>query len=167
MDIIKELAAATLKISETQNRIFKLREEEDLYLTIREKAAMERVDMVLEESKELLSKTHENYDEIHNICKSITNISDFVSETYDKITGLLADINERSDKWDKEVIRQTKEFEEIRKRITIDKAIITNDKKTIEKANEEIEKEKAHIESRQAQIKVALQLLDNKQKKYE
>jgi len=167
MDIMKELAATTLKISETQNIIFKLKEEENDYLTIREKAAMERVQMVLDESKELLNNTHENYEEIHNICKSITNISNFVSETYDKITGLLADINERSDKWDKEVARQHKEFEEIRRGIAIDKTIIANDKKTIEKANEEIEKEKAHIESRQAQIKVALQLLENKQKKYE
>lgn len=167
MDIMKELAAANLKVSETQNVIFKLKEEEKDYLTIRERAAMERVEMVLDESKELLANTHKNYEEIHSICGSITNISNFVSETYDKVHSLLEDINKRSDKWDKEVERQQKEFEEIRKRIIADKAIIANDKKTIEKANEEIEKEKAHIESRQAQIKVALQLLEKKQKQYE
>lgn len=167
MDIVKELAKASIKVSETQNVIFKLKQDEELYIKERELKTIERIDNILLESRDLLKKTHENYKEVHDICNSIEYISNFVSEVHGKIKDTISEFEIKNDKWDKEVIRQQEEFKEIGKKIDIDKAIISNDKKTIEKEKKAIEEAKKLIESRQAQIKVALQLLENKQKKYE
>lgn len=164
MDSAKELAATNIKISEAKNIIFKLQEDETTYLEEREKKALVRIDKVLDDSRDLLAKAHENYNEVHEFCRTINEFASFLSETQSKFQDLLTEFKDRDDAWGNEVKRREKEFADLRTAIDIDKTIIENDKKTIEKAKESIEKDKAVIESRQHQIKVALEVLNKKQK---
>lgn len=141
MDSVKELAATNLKISEAKNIIFKLQEDETVYLEEREKKALVRIDKVLEDSRELLDLTKGNYNEVHEFCKTISSFANFLSEAHTKFGGVLESYKERNDEWNIEIDRQNAELEEIRKNITIERSLLANEKKNIEKAREGIEKE--------------------------
>ena len=162
MDIMKELADTRMKISNAGNTLVQLKADEDKYLSEREKKALDGVEKILEESKDLLAKTHENYDEIHLLCQNISNFAGFVSEAHGKFQGLLADFGERSEYWDRSVVTTRAEFAEIRRNINTERTIIENEQKGIKAAQKKIEEEKALIESRQSQIKNALKVLEEK-----
>jgi hypothetical protein len=164
MDIMKELADTRLKISEAGNVLTQLKTDESTYLNKREKKALDGIEKILEDSKDLLIKTHENYDEIHKLCQTISSFTGFVLEAHGKFQDLLTDFNTRSESWDREVARQHGELAEIRRNINTERTIIENEQKGIKAALKKIEKEKTLIESRQSQIKVAIELLNKKQK---
>ncbi len=164
MDIVKELAATNMKISDAKNILFKLQEDETVYLEIREKKALAQIEKILDESKELLDKTHENYDEIHDLCVSVCSFADFLTEAHGKFQGLLETYKESSDRWDAEFAKRHAELAEIKKNLAVERSIIENEKKGIEKAKQKIKEAEALIESRQQQIRVALQVLEKKQK---
>jgi len=163
MDTIKELASTNMKISEAKNILFKLQEDETVYLEEREKKAIDKIQTILDESKDLLDQTHSNYEEVHQLCQMVSSFTEFLSEAHGKFSDMLETFQLRSDEWDAKVKKQEEEFAEIRKGIKVQQSHIENDKKTIAKNFKKIEEEKALISSRQQQIKVALQVLEKKQ----
>jgi hypothetical protein len=157
MEVLKELADTNIKISENKNIISKLQEEETEYLILREKKAVQQINQVLLDSKDLLEQTKENYEEVHIFCQTITEYSKSLKEAHTKFDKMLSDFREKDKEWEEEVKKQREEIEKIKQAIEIEKTTIKNDKKYIEKANENIKKETLHIESKQRQLKIALQ----------
>lgn len=156
MDATKELAATNMKISEAKNIIFKLQEDETKYLEEREKKALERIDKVLDDSRELLDLAKGNYNEVHEFCKTITTFANFLSEAHTKFGGILESFKERNDEWNKEIDRQNAELAETRKNILIERSLLENEKKNIEKARQEIEKAMIKMKDERATLDRAI-----------
>jgi len=147
MDTVKELANANMKISEAKNALFKLQEEETEYLEQREKKALSKIDNMLVESKDLLSKVYENYEETHKFCREVVKYSEFLSESHEKFSGLLEIFDKKNKEWDKKVEKQQKEFDKLKEIISIEKTFIKNEKTNIEKAQIRLRDERKKLDS--------------------
>lgn len=163
MDALKELADTNIKISAAKATLFKMQEDETFYLQEREQKALNKINQLLDDSKEILDKTKENYNEIHILCQEVSGFCDFLVEYSGKFTELLADFNFRSETWDKEVEKQRAEFAEIKKGLDLQSTINENEREKNKKEWQKIIEAKKLIESRQQQIKVALEVLNKKQ----
>jgi len=163
MDTLKEIADTNMKISEAKNTLFRLQEDETVYLEDREKKAIEKISLILEESKGILEQTQTNYEEVHKICQMVSSFTEFLTEGHKKFQDLLAEFSLRSNEWDKEVLRQKQEFESMARALKVQQTQIENDKKTIAQIFKRIEEENEHIESQRASIRSALKILEKKQ----
>lgn len=152
MESIRELANVSMKISEAKNLLFKLQEEETDYLVSREKKALEKVNKILEDSRDLLDKTHQNYEEIHKFCQTITEYADFLSETYEKLQGLIQIFNKKNEIWEENAKRQNIELSTQRKLIENDAKTVEERKKRMDEERESIKKEREHLESQQVAL---------------
>lgn len=163
MNSLKALADTNLKISEVRTTLIKLEETETEYLEGREKKAVEKIQKVLDESKDLVEKTQNNYAEVHQLCVTASEFSETFTKIYVQFKEMLLEFDARSELWNKEVERQISEFTEIKKLIKLDKQTIENDKKGIEQSRKTIKNDQTHIESQRAQIKSAFEVLKQKQ----
>lgn len=161
MDAIKELADTSIKISEAKNIIFKLQEDETEYLVLREKKALEKIEKVVRESKELLEQSKSNYEEIHGLCRQVSELILFLTTTQSSLADLLREFNERSDLWDIEVKDQLAEIEEVKRKNQIDKTLIENDQKTIKVELKKLENEQIKINDQRETIKRIIERLKN------
>lgn len=149
MNSVKALADTNLKISEAKNLLFKLQEDETEYLINREKKALDKISKVFVESKDLLDKTHQNYEEIHQFCKTVSEYADFLAENHSKFQDMLATFHKRNELWEENVKKINQELADQRHAIKQDTEAITEREKRISEAKENIKKEKELIESRQ------------------
>lgn len=163
MNSLKALADTNLKISEVRTTLIKLEETETEYLEGREKKAVEKIQKVLDESKDLIEKTQNNYAEIHKLCTTVSEFAETLTKIYFQFKEMLAEFDTRNEAWDREVEKQVAEFGEIKKLIKLDKQVIENDKKAIKQSKEIIKNDQTHIESQRAQIKSAFEVLKQKQ----
>lgn len=152
MDAVKELASISMQISEAKNLLFKLQEGETEYLVTRETKALEKIHKVLEDSKELLKQTYENYQEIHQFYGTITEYKEFLFKGHAEFENLLKDFNERNELWDKEMQKREDGFTELKKSFKIQHEEIEAGRDAIKKANEQIANERTKIESERGTI---------------
>lgn len=162
MNLVKVLADTNMKISEAKAALFKLQENETEYLELREKKAVARIQKMLEDSRELLTETEQNYNEVHRFHETVSKFAEYLVSSHVKFSELLEDFKKRSEVWDAYVDKQNSDLSEIRKNIKSDQVRIINDREGIDRAMKKIESEKSVIESRQAQIKIALEVLNKK-----
>lgn len=155
MDIMKELASTNIKISDAKNLVLKLQEEETEYLVNREKKALAKVDNVLAESKDLLNRTHENYEEIHQFCQTVSQYADFLKETQDKFQDMLLLFERKNELWEENIKKINQEIADQRHIIKQDTENIEKREKIIIESTERLNKEKGHIESRQQALLLA------------
>lgn len=147
MDSMKALADVNIKISEAQNLLFKLQETETEYLVEREGKAVERIQKVLEDSKEILSEIDKNYEKVQQFASTITSFSETLNKSFDSFVKLLSDFRERSDLWDKEV-KATEEKIDLEKRdIHTQRIQIENDTKANQQKEKMLKDEWVKIES--------------------
>ena len=74
MEALKALADANVKVSEVRGTIAKLKSEESAYLEEREKKALERIQIILDESESVLKEALSNYKAIHQFAKTLLNL---------------------------------------------------------------------------------------------
>jgi hypothetical protein len=155
MDAVKELADTSMKISESKNILLKLQEKETEYLIAREEKAINKINKVLEESKDLLDKTQGNYEQIHIFCRTVSEYADFLSEAQGKFQKMLELFEERNKLWEENAQLQYAEIARQRKITEQDtKAIETREKK-IEEATKSLQKDREYIESQRASLLAA------------
>lgn len=132
MDSIRALAETNMQVSSAKAELIKLQSIETTYLEEREKKAVERVTKVLNESKELVEETKNNYAEIQTLLNTASSLAGFITEVSGKLENLVKIFNENSETWD----RQSKETEEqisiVRRDIKTDQIRIQNDRKGLE-----------------------------------
>lgn len=155
MDAIKALSDVNIKVSEAKNLLFKLQEEETEYLVQREEKALSKINKVLVESKDLLDKTHQNYESIHEFCRSVSGYAEFLTETYNKFQKLLEIFKERNEIWDKNAKHQDVEFANLRKLIENDTKAVEEREKRVAEETKSLQVQREQIESRQQALLVS------------
>lgn len=159
MNSIKALADTNVKIGEARGVLEALKKEESVYLEEREKKAVEVVDKVLADSKEVLGEVKENYQEVKDLLNSASSFADFLKEAYGSFTGLVEKFSEKSAAWEEEVARQQKEFAGIRQQISNDQVRLKNDREAIEKKEASLLVEKRKIDDQRATLERAINRL--------
>lgn len=161
MDALKALADANLKISEAKNTLFKLEETETEYLVLREKKAMDKIQTMIDDSADLLEKTHNNYEEVRRFYETITTYSEVLEQFHQQFTGMLIEFNKRSDMWDTKVVEQQEKIAALRKIVETDQKNITSQQEKIEKDKKEIIVDRARLESQQQTLLASRENLKN------
>lgn len=159
MNSIKALADTNVKIGEARGVLEALKKEESVYLEQREKKAVEVVDKVLADSKEVLKEATENYQEVKDLLNSASSFADFLKEAYSSFTTLVGRFSEKSEIWEKEVARQQEEFAVIRQQISDDRVRIKNDREAIQREREVLSNEKRKIDDQRATLERAINRL--------
>jgi len=158
MQMLKEMADTNVRISDAKNLLFKLQEDETVYLEAREKKAMVKINKVFEDSKDLLDKTYKNYEEIHQFCQKVNEYADFLSETHTKFQKILEVFEKKNELWEKNVKNTNEEIAKQRKIIEQDSKAIKIREERIDEENEKIKKEREHLESQQVALSVAFKV---------
>lgn len=159
MASIKALADTNIEISKAKNLLFKLQESETDYLVIREKKAMDRIQKVVDDSKELVKEATNNHSDINNLLIEATALVtglDKVSETY---TNLLIEFDERNVEWERHIGKQQDNLEEIRKGLKAERVQIDNDKKSIEQTKISLANAQRKIDSDRGTIQRSIERL--------
>jgi hypothetical protein len=156
---IKNLADLNVAISETKESFQKLEKTETEYLAEREKKAQANIQKLLDESAELLEKTHHNYEEINTFCNVVSSYKDFLDKNYEQFQKMLAQFEERNELWDTRYEGQVKEFSRQEAIIKQDAEQIKKGKKEIEEANRQIEKDRILLEDRRRTLERSIERL--------
>lgn len=162
MDAVKALADTNMKISESKTILYKIQETETEYLVEREKKAVSRVQKVLEESKDLILKSKENYEHLKVLSDSMSELSLFLSKSYEQFLGTVKTFKESNDAWDWEINRQQEEMNVIRNDLAAQRSIIENDKKSIKRKEQIILEENIKIADRRGVLERAAKLIREK-----
>lgn len=163
MDTLKELTDMTVKINEAREVLTELKKTETEFIEKREKATVEKIQLILEKSENLLEGIRSNNDEIHQLYQTVSSYKEFLTEGHEKFKNMLTEFEERSELWDKKVENQYKEFGRIENQIKYDKKSITDDQNDITKAKEQIEKDKIKIaDERQTLSRAIARLKENR-----
>lgn len=158
MDSIKALSDVNIKISEARNVLFKLQEEETEYLVKREEKVLGKINKVFEESRDLLYETHKNYEEVHEFCQTISNYSDFVSESYKKLQNLLELFKNKNKLWEENVNKINIELAHQRKLIENDTKAIKERENRMDEESKGLKAQREHIESQQVTLSISYNL---------
>lgn len=162
MNALKALSETNMKVSEAKATLIKIEETKQQYFKIREKETNERIDKILIESASLLQEARLNYYETTQFHHTTASYADAVKTAHETLLQNVKEFEERNTIWEQSMKKQEANLNEIKKVITIEKVRILNDKKNIEQNQKIIENDKRLIESRQEQIKSALEVLKKK-----
>ena len=138
MEALKALADANVKVSEVRGTIAKLKSEESAYLEEREKKALERIQIILDESESVLKEALSNYKAIHQFAKDTTELADFVHESYEDFTKLKETFHDYTKAWEENIKRKEISLAELQKKIKIDKVQVENDKEAVRVAEKRV-----------------------------
>lgn len=152
MDAFKALADTNMKISEAKGILFKLQETETVYLEVREKKVMERIEKVVNESQDLVNEAKENYQEIVEFGRSASDFSKSLVSLHDLYKKVLTDFEERNVLWEKQIGEDQDTLIELRNGMKVERTQINNDLKSLEKAKAVHTEEDRRIRDRWEEI---------------
>lgn len=146
MDSVNLLAQTNVKIGIAKGALIKLEQEETAYLEEREKKAVGRIQKLFDDSKELLEGIKSNYQEVKQLLRDASSLSDFLVKAYEQFKALVNEFNERDAAWQAQVAQKEEEFGKIRQQIDNDKVRIKNDRDGIQKAKASLVVERRKID---------------------
>lgn len=161
MESLKALSDVNIKISEAQNTLFKLQEEETEYLITREKKAMDRIQKVVDDSKEMVKEADKNHGQVKELGVNISEFAQKLLRIQDNFKSLLVEFEERNVEWEKVIGKQQDDLEEIRKQQKVQNIQLINDKRAIEMAKKKLTEDQKKIESDRGTIQRAIIRLKN------
>lgn len=135
---LKELAEIQENISLGRAEILKLKETTEEYMVVREQEAEERVIKVLKESREFLDKTTRNQEQLSRYNTELREYAQELAQIAKAISTLFKDFNTRMREADNDVKEYFDSFNELKKRIKLDKLNIQEDRKQLERQRVEI-----------------------------
>lgn len=147
MQSLKALSDLNIKISEAKNLLFKLQEEETEYLSIREKKAMDRIQKVVDDSKEMVKQADENHGEIKLLFNEVSGFADKLLKTQDIFHGLLSEFEESNVEWERDIGKQQDDLAEIHKMLNVEKVKIENDKQSLVIASKKLADDQRKLDS--------------------
>jgi len=156
MDALKALAQANIDISAARETLAKLKAEETDYLTSREKLALKRIDVVLEESKELVAQIDKNYAVVADYAKDIHEGGKFLGEVYAEFKELLAKKEEKDELVRKYLENEEKKVQNLRNALKLDLVAIESEKKQLIVNNETLEKDKIKLKDERGTLDRAI-----------
>lgn len=159
MDAFRELAETNMKIGEAKNSLAKVKEAEEAYLKERDEKATERIQKIIEDSRDLLKEVKENYGEIHNLANTASSFAGFLLEMSDTFVGLLADFQEKDKLWNEKTKRQEEEFEQVRNEIRADKVKIKNDLEAITRKKQLLAEDRRKLDDERGTLERAINRL--------
>lgn len=145
MDSLEALANMNMKISETRANLVKLKELEMLYIAAREKKAVARIHVVLEESRTLLEQTKANHDGVKEFAKEVGEFASFFSGAYREFESMVRDFEAKNKLWEVGVKKREEELAFLRRDIETEKVRIVNSKKSLDSQMKVLNEEQRHI----------------------
>lgn len=159
MIALEKLAETNLKVSEAKNALSLLKKQEIEYIEEREKKTLDRIQVLFDESKQIIAQTKKNYEEVHTFNNTVISFSDALCEMHTKFSDILKDFDTREQKWSQEVTRQEKEALDIRKMLKQEEARLENEKKNLDKSFKKLEDEKTKLKDERETLSRAIERL--------
>jgi len=161
-DAVKEIADMTIQISGAKLALEEIKNAKNEFISEREKETVEKIQKIINDSKEILEQANKNYAEVHNLLNILTSYKECLDELNEKFAEMIGDFNKKDKEWKENTEKQYKEIEELQRQTKEDAEKVKREKDDIKKAHLQIKKDYQRIASRQAQIKSALEVINNK-----
>lgn len=152
---LKQLADTNVKVSEAKDVLERLKSMEVEYLESREKKVRDKVQKVLNESKDLLEETRKNYQSINTLCDTVVSYVDFIKEIQGKLENLQKERDKVNTLCEENITLQKKELSELRKTVDQDTRLLKEREEVLSQVSDRLQKEKALIESRQQALQTS------------
>jgi thioester reductase-like protein len=154
-DTLKLLADTNIKISDAKDTLNKLQDSESEYIISREEKVTEAINKLLEESSELLSQVHTNYQKVNDFCTVVSSYYDFLKEIHTKFEKMLDTSKKRDELWEENIRNQNQSIANQRKIIEEDRKRLDSDEENIKNKKKQLEKDIIYLESRQETLSVS------------
>lgn len=162
MEALQSLANANVKISEAKESLSKLMAQETEYLTAREGKAIQRVNEVLVQSKEVLKEIGSNYDKVKEYESLVSEGAKFLSELLEKFSALVVAKETRYEAWEKELDSQEETILSQRNSLKMDAVNIDALRKQQDARNIELNKLERKIQDERGTLDRAIKRLKEK-----
>lgn len=162
MTALETLAQTNVKIGEARGILADLKLTETSYFEEREKATIEKIQAVLDDSEGIVAKIHDNYYEITQFYADITSFVGFLSQIQESVQTTIESFNKKVDVWEGQTKREEERLGVLRQNVETQQKQLDIDKKSRTEALKKIKDEKQLINSRQQQIAEALKVLEQK-----
>lgn len=159
MESVKALADLTIKISDAKNILTTLQESETAYLVEREQTAITRIKKILEDSSDLISQAHKNYEDIQGLSNEVSGFCVFIGEIHDSFSESISEFREYQQEWDNYISEREKQVADFRKSVEIDSQLLENERKNIESGKKSLEVERIKLEDERETLRRAIQRL--------
>ncbi len=161
MEALQALAKATMDISEANNTLRKIREEETEYLVSREKKALVRIQEVLDISHNLVEETNKNYESIQELAKTITEGAELLASATDSFFSLIETKDNKFKEWENAVKNQEETVVSLRNGLKVEATAIESAKSQVQKDKDELLKERRKLDDERGTLDRAIERLKN------
>lgn len=145
MNALTALANTNIEVSKAKELLFKMKENENEYLVLREKKAIAHIQKIIDDSQNILSKARDNYYETTQFYNTVSSFSSSLNESYLIFQEMLRDFEEKNTLWENSMKEREEKVKEFIKNIDEDRIRISNDKKGIESQKKLLDEEKIRI----------------------
>jgi hypothetical protein len=159
MDSLKALADVNIKVSEARSLLSTLQAEETEYLEAREKRALGRIQKVHDESAMLIKQTGDNYEDVHTLCVSVTELAGFITEAYGKFASLKETFDDRAVAWEAHIKEKESEVAALLKLAEADRVKLANETKAVARTKVLIAQDKRKLDDERATLERAIKRL--------
>lgn len=138
MEALEALANANVEVGKVRQTIAQLKSEEGNYIAEREKKTLEQIQVILDESADVLKKAFENYGEIHQFAKDATQLALFLAEAYKEFGDLRDTFEKYVEAWEENMKKQQEKLDETKKLIQIDRTQLELDREGVRAAEKRV-----------------------------
>lgn len=162
MESMQALADISVKISEAKNLLFELQEQETEYLKNREKKAGDRIQQIVDESREMVKEADNNHSKIKVLSSGLSGFVGNLVKAQEDLHSLFEDFEERNVEWEKDIGRQQDDIAEIRKQQKIREVELINTEKSLSLARKKLGDDQKKLNSDRGTLERAIQRLREK-----
>lgn len=145
MEALQALADTNMKIGEARNTLSLLKAEETAYLTQRELKALETVQIILNESEEVLKLSFSNYEQVKKLANDASNFAQSLAESYQEFENLKVTFDKYTTAFEDSIKLKETELADIKNLMKLDKAQMKAEQDAINRAYKNIAVEKVKI----------------------
>jgi len=146
MEALKSLAETNLKVSNAKVTLAEIKNEHNAYIKKREEKVLDQIKAIIDQSQKILDEAYANYEEVHDLSKSVDQISTFIFEAHSDLLSLNKLFDERSSLWEKDVAAVNEIMSAKKKQILVDQTLIKNDQDSIKKTYKAIAVQKRKLQ---------------------
>lgn len=145
MNALKALSETNMKVSEAKATLIKIEETKQRYFKLRDDEAKARVANIVAESAEALEQARQNYYETTQLYHTVSSFAIALLETSESVHGMVADFEREKLAWDISLKEQESSLATLRQEIDSDALKIQGEKEGIKRQLALLQIEKAKV----------------------
>jgi hypothetical protein len=161
-DALGQLSRVSVALLEAEGSLEQIKKQTETYIRDREKMTTARIEALLKESSDILTKIRENYAGIERFHKSVTDLSEKLASGHDKLTGMTETFLQFVDKHEEYVKNIEEGFKQQKRDIIIQQVKVDSGTAENKRRSAELSNWQTRLMNKEASLENALKVIRQK-----